>query len=129
MTYGERASDRPELFEPGALRWPVNGVLLRRQHARAAPIMRVIPEDRGNAVVVDAALPDTAAGRDAASEIRSGLFKGLSVEFQATAQRYAGGTRHITGALLSGAGLVDSPSYTGSVAEVRGRKVRRRLWL
>ena len=128
LTYGERASDRPELFEAGALRWPDNGVLLRRQHQRGAPIMRIVPEVRGAAVMLDAALPDTAAGRDAAAEIRGGLLGGLSVEFRATAQTYLGGLRRITGALLTGAGLVDTPSYGGSRVEVRGRKPRR-FWL
>ena len=78
LTYGERAADRPEVFEPGSLTWPVNGVVLRRQHVRAAPIMRAIPEVRGAAVVFDVPLPDTAAGRDAAAEVRAGLFRGLS---------------------------------------------------
>ena len=44
LQYGERAADRAELFEPGALTWPSNGIVLRRQHARGAPIMRVQPE-------------------------------------------------------------------------------------
>ena len=26
MPYGQRAADRPELFEPGALHWPADGV-------------------------------------------------------------------------------------------------------
>ena len=46
ITYGQRAKDRPELFEPGALTWPADGVVLNRQHARGAPIMRVVPELR-----------------------------------------------------------------------------------
>ena len=33
LTYGQRAKDRPELFEPGALTWPADGVVLNRQHA------------------------------------------------------------------------------------------------
>ena len=122
LTYGERAGDRAELFEAGALKWPDNGIVLRRQHSRASPIMRVRPETRGNQIVLDAPLPDTAAGRDAAREVRAGLFGGLSVEFRATAQRYAGGVRRIAGALLTGAGLVDTPSYTGSRVEVRERQ-------
>ena len=65
LQYGERASDRAEVFETGALRWPDNGIVLRRQHNRGAPIMRVQPETRGAAVVIDAPLPDTSAGRDA----------------------------------------------------------------
>ena len=128
LRYGERAHDRPELFEAGALRWPDNGIVLRRQHNRGQPIMRVIPEVRAGAVVLDAPLPDTAAGRDAAREIRDGLFSGLSVEFRATSQSYRAGVRRIAGALLNGAGLVDQPSYTGSRVEVRGRKGRR-IWL
>ena len=129
LQYGERAGDRAEVFEPGALEWPEGGIVLNRQHARTAPIMRVVPETRGAAVVVDAPLPDTAAGRDAAREIRDGLFTGLSVEFRAKRQTYTGCVRRIKAALLRGAGLVDDPSYKGSRVEVRGRTGGRRLWL
>lgn len=129
LNYDERAADRPETFEAGALEWPTTGVVLNRQHQRGAPIMRVVPETRGAAVVVDAPLPDTSAGRDAAREIRDGLFTGLSVEFLARRQRYVGGVRTISSALLRGAGLVDDPSYAGSRIELRGRTERRRWWL
>ena len=129
LTYGERASDRAEVFEQGSLTWPAEGVLLRRQHVRSTPIMRVVPEVRGAAVVIDAPLPDTAAGRDAATEIRGGIMAGLSVEFRATAQRYVAGVRRIAAAGLTGAGLVDDPSYSGSRVEVRGGQGRRRVWL
>ena len=129
LTYGERAADRAELFEDGALKWPDNGVVLRRQHQRGEPITWIVPELRGGAVVLDAPLPDTVAGRDAANEIRSGLMVGLSVEFSPTAIRRVGGVRHIRAAILNGAGLVDDPSYAGSRVEVRGRNGRRRLWL
>ena len=128
LRYGERASDRAERFEPGALEWPAEGVTLRRQHNRQAPIMRVQPETRGAEVVIDAPLPDTQAGRDAAREVRDGLLTGLSVEFRAKRQRYDGGHRVITSALLQGAGLVDDPSYAGSRVELRKRKGRR-VWL
>ena len=135
MKYGERAADRAEIFEPGSLSWPSNGVLLRRQHSREAPIARVIPETRGNEVVLDHPLPDSSAGRDAALEVRNGTLPALSVEFRATAQRYVAGVRRISSALLTGAGLVDDPSYPGSHVEVRNREgaVRqgtgKRLWL
>ena len=36
LRYGERAADRPEVFEAGALKWPSNGIVLNRQHSRAA---------------------------------------------------------------------------------------------
>ena len=74
-------------------------------------------------------LPDTQAGRDAAAEIRGGLFKGLSVEFRAVKQAFSGGVRQIQAAMLRGAGLVDDPDYIGSRVEVRARGGRRRLWL
>ena len=77
--------------------------------------------------MLDALLPDTAAGRDAATEVRSGLLRGLSVEFKALAERYVSGVREIRRAALVGAGLVDSPAYRGSTVEVRARG--RRLWL
>ena len=77
LTYGERAIDRAELFERGALTWPADGVVLNRQHARGAPIMRVMPTLVGDELRIDQALPDTVAGRDAATEIRAGLMRGL----------------------------------------------------
>ena len=130
MVYGSPATNRAELFAPGALSWPANGIIVRRQHARDRPIMRVIPEVRGSQVVLDAPLPDTQAGRDTAAEIRDGLFAGLSIEFRATAQRFVNGRRIITKALLNGAGLVDSPEYPGSRVELRQLSCgRRRLWL
>ena len=70
LTYGERAGDRAEVFEAGALTWPAGGVVLRRQHSRASPIMRAIPIERDGAVVFDEPIPDTVAGRDAAEEIQ-----------------------------------------------------------
>ena len=122
LAYGEAAGDgRRERFAAGSLEWPDDGIVLRRQHVASAPIMRVMPELRGDRVVVDALLPDTQAGRDAAAEVRDGLMTGLSVEFRAKRQRYTGGTREIVAAELIGAGLVTKPSYRGSTVEVRGR--------
>ena len=129
LTYGESPKNKRELFEQGALTWPAEGIVLRRQHARAAPIMRAVPELRGASVVIDQPLPDTQAGRDAAREIQDGLFTGLSIEFQAVAQNYRTGVRRITLAKLSGAGLVDDPEYAGSGVEIRARGARRRQWL
>ena len=62
LTYGERASDRPELFERGSIDLAAitasGGIVINRQHTRGAPIMRVIPELRGDALVIDAQLPE-----------------------------------------------------------------------
>ena len=119
LRYGERAGNRAEVFEPGSLTWPEAGIVLDRQHVRGAPIMRVVPEVRDGVVVIDAPLPDTAAGRDAAREVRDGLMVGLSVDFHANRQRYASGVRRITSATLLAAGLVHNPEYRGSGVELR----------
>ena len=81
MKYGAQATDRRELFENGALEWPEGGVVLNRQHTRKSPILRFTPEINGDEVRIDVQLPDTTSGRDAAVEVRSGLLRGLSVEF------------------------------------------------
>ena len=129
LRYNTRATDRPEVFEPGALTWPADGVVLNRQHERGAPIMRVIPALVGDELRIDQALPDTTAGRDAATEIRSGLLRGLSVSFQAGRQSFTGGVRRIATATMTAVGLVDEPSYNSPV-EVRSRREgRRRVWL
>ena len=132
LKYGERATDRPELFERGALTrgWPADGVVLNRQHARNAPIMRVLPTQVGDELRIDQILPDTVAGRDAATEIRAGLMRGLSVSFQAARQSFVGGVRRISQASMTAVGLVDDPSYDAPVevrARVQGRR-HRRAW-
>ena len=133
IRYGERALDRPELFEAGAFDLNAikaeGGIVLNRQHARGAPIMRVIPELREGELVIDQALPDTQSGRDAATDIRSGLFRGLSVSFQAKRQAFVGGVRRIQSAAMTAVGLVDSPSYDAPVEVRQRREGRRRLWL
>ena len=125
LTYGERASDRPELFERGAFDLDAikasGGIVVNRQHSRANPILRVTPELRGDELVIDQALPDTQAGRDAAVEIRDGLMRGLSVEFKALRARMVNGVRRIAAATLVAGGLVDDPSYSGSTVEVRDK--------
>ena len=131
MEYEKRAGDRPEMFGAGALSWDGGGIVLNEQHNRQAPIMRFKPEARDGKVVIDAALPDTARGRDAATMIRNGTFRGLSVEFRAVKEEMRAGVRLIRKAVLAGAALVDSPSYPASGVEVRRRDSRRRLpsWL
>lgn len=127
LPYGEQARDRLELFEAGSVSWPSEGVVLRRQHERAQPILRFIPVESGGNLTVDAAIPSTTAGKDAAEEIRSGLLTGLSVEFRATAQNIVGGVRRISKAVLTGAGLVDSGAYESATVEARAKVARDRV--
>ena len=129
MPYGERAADRAEVFKPGALYWPADGVMLREQHNRQAPIVRFKPVAAASEVRVEIPLPDTSRARDAALMVKNGTFRGLSVEFIAEQESQVAGVREIRKARLLGAGLVDSPSYSGATVEARAKGKRRRLWL
>lgn len=131
ITYGQRARDRADVFAAGALRWPDDGVILNEQHNRRAPILRFTPILEGREVLIDAPLPDTQRGRDAATMIRDRVFRGLSIEFRALEEGRRGGLREVRTAKLLGAALVDDGSYKGQL-EVRQRDQRchgRRLWL
>ena len=119
MTYETRARDRAEMFRTGAFRWPVDGFNVNAQHNRQAAIVRVTPFVEDGAVKISAPLPNTTAGRDAAENIRTGVWTGLSVEFQAELEKREGGMRRIEKAFLAGAALVDTPSYGDSLVEVR----------
>ena len=135
MPYGERAMDRPELFERGSLKWDkAAGIVLNRQHNRLQPILRFTPVEVEGRLTIDEEIPPTAAGLDALAEIKSGLFKGMSIEFRAVRQTIVSGVRKISEAILTAAALVDSGSYATATVEVRQRVVgrgsgRRRLWL
>ena len=129
MPYETRAADRAEKFARGALHWPSDGVLLRAMHRRDSPVARFVPEATDGEVRVAIQLPDSTAGRDAAANVRAGVFRGLSVEFVSERERQAGGVRIVERARLVGAGLVDSPSYAGAGVEVRDKGRRARLWL
>ena len=125
LPYGERARDRAEVFEVGSLKWDEAGIVLNRQHQRAAPILRLHPVEVEGRLVVDAEIPDTTAGRDALAEIRSGLFRGLSIEFRAVKQSIVAGVRRISEAVLTGAALCDSPAYESATVEARAHAARR----
>ena len=123
LPFNEQARDRPELFEPGSLTWAEGGIVLNRQHTRSAPILRFVPVESEGRLMVDAPIPDTAAGRDALAELTGPqpLFKGLSIEFRAVRQTIVGGVRRISEAVLLGAGLVDVGSYAGATVEARAK--------
>ena len=121
LTYETRAADRPEMFTRGALRWQSHGIIVDEQHNREAPILRALPYIDGDAVKIDQRVPDTVRGRDAVTNIREGVFRGLSVTFKAIQQEHRGGLRVIRQAFLGRAGLVDDPSYADSLVEVRAK--------
>ena len=121
LTYEQPASDRAEIFVKGALTWPEAGIVINEQHNRQAPILRAVPFLDGDAVMIDARVPATQRGRDAITNIREGVWTGLSVEFQSRAEGRRGPLREIRQAFLGAAALVDTGAYGGSKVEVRAR--------
>lgn len=121
VTYERRAADRPEIVKANAFRWPTAGIVINAQHDRKAAVVRAVPFVDGLDLRIDAKLPDTSAGRDAAVNVREGLWTGLSTEFHAEQTTRVGGVREIRQAILTAAALVDLPSYAEATVEVRQR--------
>ena len=121
LPFNQRAADRAELFESGSVSWPESGLTLRRQHNRSQPILNFLPIEVEGRLTIDTPIPPTSAGADCEAEIRSGLFKGLSIEFRAVRENFVGGVRRISEAVLTGAGLVDSPAYSQATVEARAK--------
>ena len=121
LRYNEVAQDRGEVFVRGALTWPERGILINEQHNRQAPILRAVPFLDGDELRIDAPVPATQRGRDAITNIREGVYTGLSIEFHSRAEGRRGGLREIRQAYLGAAALVDTASYGGSKVEVRAR--------
>ena len=121
LRYEERASDRAEVFVRGSLSWDEAGIVINEQHNRQAPILRAVPFLDGDEVKIDAPVPATQRGRDAITNIRAGVFTGLSVEFKSRAEGRRGNLREIRQAFLGAAALVDQGAYRGSKVEVRAR--------
>ena len=129
LPWNEVSPSFRERFVPGSVSWPSEGVVLREQHNRQAPIVRFVPTETEAGLHVAIPLPDTQRGRDAATSVRNGTLRGLSVEFRASRDAYQDRIRNILAARLVGAGLVDDPAYAGATVAVRARGGRRRLWL
>lgn len=128
LEVGRIASDRREVFAPGAPIFPAGGVELFRGH-RGESVMHFDPIVDGAAIKIDAALPDSELGRLVATEVRSGARAALSVEFVALEEARVSGVRELRAALVRGAALVAAGSYSQARAEVRERARRhRRPW-
>ena len=114
---------RAEVFAPGAVSWPTEGVgILTRHHAEPEVHAQPIRHRDGRLEVIADA---TAAIRQAVAEGR----RYMSVEFHAIRSRVTkGGVREVLEALVPRAALVADPEYDSTAAEVRSRK-RRRVWL
>ena len=118
LQMGRVAGDRREVFTPGSVEWPSNGIRLLAEH-RGRQVMRVQPTVDGSEIRLDSPLPDTALGREVASEIRSGRKRGLSIEFVSTSEATVAGVREVRAALVDAAAVVASPAYDQARVEVR----------
>ena len=114
LTEGRAASGgRAELFAPGSVVWPSDGIGILTEH-RATGEIRV--EARATDAIRRAV---DVAGR-----------RYMSVEFHAQEERTtAGGVREVLRAMVDAAALVCSPEYDVTSAEIRRSRGPRLWWL
>ena len=122
---GRAASGRrAEVFAPGSVTWPADGVEILAEHYGKAETRAFPHRDALGRIMVRAKATDG---------IRTAIAAGkryMSIEFRALEQRVtAGGVREILRAYVESAALVDNPEYDSTAAEVRSRNRRRRIWL
>ena len=119
---------RRELFAPGAIEWPSEGVAILTQHKGAI-------ESRGHVVRErDGRLSLTARATDGITDAVAEGKRFMSVEFRTLRERVTkGGIREIQRAFVDAAALVDRPEYDTSSAEIRSQAAdierRARVWL
>lgn len=125
---GRVAGDRQEVFTPGSVRWPYNGLRLLAEH-RGRQVLRFKPVEDGTALRIDEKLPDTSLGREIAAEVRSGRKTNLSIEFHAIEDAIVSGVREVRSALVDAVALVADGAYDQAVVEVREKAKVPDLWL
>ena len=113
---------RKELFVPGSVQWPAEGVGILTAH-RAAPEVRAVPTREA-----DGRISIVARATDAIREAVQAGRKWMSVEFHALEERtVASGVREVLQAFVPRAALVANPEYDTTAAEVREAE-RRAHW-
>ncbi|MDE2652551.1 MAG: hypothetical protein OXI71_01935 [Gemmatimonadota bacterium] len=119
---------RREVFTPGSVEWPAEGVGILLAHRGAPEIRAAAVREADGRIVV------TGPATDAIREAVEGGRKYMSVEFHALQERTTkGGVREILRAFVPDAALVHEPEYDVTTAEVRGsgggEHWRRLPWL
>ena len=107
-------------------------VTLNYQHERSRPLARtggggLRLVDSAESLSVVAEMPKTRESEDALTLVRSGVLRGLSIEFSAIRERSVERVRQVERARLVAVGLVDSPAYAGSIVQVRGQASWQKL--
>jgi len=117
---------RAEVFAPGAVTWPADGVRIMTEHLGAAETRAFPHRDAMGRINIRAR---------ATEAIKQAIASGkrfMSVEFRAMEERRTkAGVREILRAYVDAAALVADPEYDSTVAELRQRDRgrRRRVWL
>ena len=124
LTEGRAASGgRREVFAPGSVEWPSEGVAVRTEHRGEAETRAQVIRQR------DGRLTITGRATEAIQAAVAAGRRFMSVEFLAREERTtSGGVREILRAFVDAAALTARPEYDTTAAEVRSRG-RRRIWL
>ena len=128
LPIGRVAIDRQEVFTPGSVTFPSNGVRLLLEH-RGREVCRFTPVEDATAGEwrIDAELPDTPEGVEAAALVKSGRRPALSVEMYVLADQRVSRVREIRSALIEATALCREGCYGQARAELRSREVL--VWL
>ena len=112
-----------ELFAPGSVTWPHDGVRVNIEHGNQT-------ETRGQVVRGrDGKLTLTARATDGIRQAVKAGKRFMSVEFRAMEERRVkSGVREVLRAFVDAVALTEAPYYDTTSAEVRSQD-RRRLWL
>ena len=120
LRYGDEAKvpGGRETIAKGAFN-PLGDIVLNIMHERDRPLARTggnLRIDDGDELRVRAELPNTRDADDALELIRSGVYRGLSIEMRVLDESIDGDLRTVRKARLVGIGIVDKPAYQTSVA-------------
>ena len=119
------AGGRAEVFAPGALVWPSDGIGILAEH-RGAELARALPVRQADGRVTVETRATDAIRRAVDVDGR----RYMSVEFIAHREnRTPANVREVLRATVDAAALVTSPEYSQAVAEVRERSRGPRVWL
>lgn len=115
---------RAEVFAPGSVSWPAEGVGILTEHRGEAETRAFPHRDAMGRISI------RARATDAIKQAISAGKRYMSVEFKALDERRTkGGVREVLRAYVDAAALVANPEYDSTEAEVRQRDRRRRAWL
>ena len=123
LPIGRIAADRKEVFVPGSATFPSGGVRLLLEH-QGREVMVFEPVAVEDGYHIEAVLPNSPEGVEAAALVKSGKRSALSVEFRALEAETVSQVREVRSALVEAAALVPSGAYEQAQAELRGRELR-----